>query len=97
MLWWAVGEPTSVREGYFATEALGHWECVEYAVRVCPWLPVAVYRRMSDGRDDVAAVADNDKPAVWAFPRAGRLMIRIAKKIDRRSCGGRGPWPGCAR
>jgi len=66
-VWWAVGEPKSVREGYFATEALGHRECVEYALEVCPWLRVGVYRRMSDGREDVTPVLDDDKPPVWAL------------------------------
>ena len=66
-VWWAIGEPKSVREGHFATEAMGHRECVEYAVLACPWLRVSAYRRMSDSREDISAVLDADKPPVWAL------------------------------
>ncbi|MFC7501552.1 hypothetical protein ACOACQ_03450 [Nocardioides sp. CPCC 206347] len=69
-IWWAVGEPLSLKEGRFIAEAMGHRECVEYAVEVCPWLRVAVYRRMSDRRDDTREVPDPDKPAVWGLVQA---------------------------
>lgn len=36
--WTVLGGPGSWREGWFALEAVGHRECIEYGLHACPWL-----------------------------------------------------------